>query len=78
MLNDICKWYSITQCSVSKTLDLALRKDLTGKVIDVGLRGFLIHSNLMSVVYSKFCIDSQNEHYFMRVLTLCQLPGAKQ
>jgi len=59
-------------------MDLALREDVTDKLIDVGLRGFLVHSNLMSDVYSKFCIDSQNEHYFMRVLTLCQLPAATQ
>jgi hypothetical protein len=37
-------------------MDLALREDLTGKVNDVGLRDFLIHSTVMSDVYSKFCI----------------------
>jgi hypothetical protein len=56
MLNDISKWYSMTKCCVSQTLDLAVRADLTGKVIDVGLLDFLIHSNLMSDVCSKFCI----------------------
>jgi hypothetical protein len=40
----------MTKCCVSQTLDLALREDLTGKVIDVGLSYFLIHSNLMSDV----------------------------
>jgi len=54
MLNDTSMWYSMTKCCVSQTQDLALREDLTGKVIDVGLRDFVIHSNVMSDVCSKF------------------------
>jgi len=44
----------MTKCCVSQTLDRAVREDLSGKDIDAGLRDFLIHSNVMSDVCSKF------------------------